>query len=241
MRKIGIKEIEDIATGAALLGAGGGGDPYVGKLMAIGAVRDCGPVTLLDPDEVPDDALVVPIAMMGAPTVLAEKAVGGTEYQKLFDMVSNFFGKKIYAFMPIDAGGVNSMLPVAAAANSAPPSAPKRPFRCSPMRKVSSTRRQMKPFATAAACAQSAARLFLPPPKQAITWPPTAAAGWGRKSCGSRLRAGRLDGSRSARAGGRARRGAGLRSGRRSRGGRGARSVGRRARRIGRPGACGGG
>ena len=116
MRKIGIKEIEDIATGAALLGAGGGGDPYVGKLMAIGAVRDCGPVTLLDPDEVPDDALVVPIAMMGAPTVLAEKAVGGTEYQKLFDMVSNFFGKKIYAFMPIEAGGVNSMLPVAAGA-----------------------------------------------------------------------------------------------------------------------------
>lgn len=116
MCKIGIKEIEDIATGAALLGAGGGGDPYVGKLMAIGAVRDCGPVTLLDPDEVPDDALVVPIAMMGAPTVLAEKAVGGTEYQKLFDMVSNFFGRKIYAFMPIEAGGVNSMLPVAAAA-----------------------------------------------------------------------------------------------------------------------------
>ena len=91
MRKIGIKEIEDIATGAALLGAGGGGDPYVGKLMAIGAVRDCGPVTLLDPDEVPDDALVVPIAMMGAPTIMAEKAVGGTEYQKLFNMVSNFF------------------------------------------------------------------------------------------------------------------------------------------------------
>lgn len=116
MRKIGIPEIEDIATGAALLGAGGGGDPYVGKLVAIGAVRDCGPVTLLDPEEVPDDALVVPIAMMGAPTVLAEKAIGGQEYQRLYDMVSRFFGKKIYAFMPIEAGGVNSMLPIAAAA-----------------------------------------------------------------------------------------------------------------------------
>ena len=46
MRKIGIPEIEDIATGAALLGAGGGGDPYVGKLVAIGAVQECGPVTL---------------------------------------------------------------------------------------------------------------------------------------------------------------------------------------------------
>ncbi len=116
MRNIGIPEIEDIATGAALLGAGGGGDPYVGKLIAIDAVQECGPVSLLDPQEVPDDALIIPIAMMGAPTVLAEKAINGTEYQKLFDMVSRFFGKEIYAFMPMEAGGVNSMLPIAAAA-----------------------------------------------------------------------------------------------------------------------------
>ncbi len=116
MRKIGISEIEDIALGAALLGAGGGGDPYIGKLVAISAVRECGPVTLLNPEEVPDDALVVPIAMMGAPTVLGEKAIGGNEYQTLYDMVSQFYGKKIYAFMPIEAGGVNSMLPIAAAA-----------------------------------------------------------------------------------------------------------------------------
>ena len=116
MRTIGIQEIEDIALGAALLGAGGGGDPYVGKLVAMGAVKECGPVTLLDPEEVPDDALLVPIAMMGAPTVLGEKGIGGGEYQTLYDMVSQFFGKKIYAFMPIEAGGVNSMLPIAACA-----------------------------------------------------------------------------------------------------------------------------
>ena len=116
MRTIDIKEIEDIALGATLLGAGGGGDPYIGKLVAIGAVRECGPVTLLDPEEVPDDALIVPIAMMGAPTVLGEKAVGGNEYKTLHRMISQFFGKEIYAFMPIEAGGVNSMLPIAAAA-----------------------------------------------------------------------------------------------------------------------------
>ena len=116
MRTIGIQEIEDIALGAALLGAGGGGDPYVGKLVAMGAVKECGPVTLLDPEEVPDDALLVPIAMMGAPTVLGEKGIGGGEYQTLYNMVSQFFGKKIYAFMPIEAGGVNSMLPIPACA-----------------------------------------------------------------------------------------------------------------------------
>lgn len=116
MRKIGIPEIEDIALGAALLGAGGGGDPYIGKLVAVGAIQEHGPVTLIEPEEVPDDALVVPIAMMGAPTILAEKAVGQNEYKVLYDTVSTFYGKPIYAFMPIEAGGVNSMLPIAAAA-----------------------------------------------------------------------------------------------------------------------------
>jgi DUF917 family protein len=116
MRKIGVHELEDIALGASLLGSGGGGDPYVGKLIALGAIKDCGPVTLLDPDEVKDDAFVVPIAMMGAPTVLSEKGIGGGEYAVLTDTISRYYGKKIDALMPIEAGGVNSMLPFAAAA-----------------------------------------------------------------------------------------------------------------------------
>lgn len=116
MRKIGLKEIEDIALGASLLGAGGGGDPYIGKLVAMGAVRECGAVTLLDPKEVPDDALIMPIAMMGAPTVLCEKGMGGTEYQRIYDTVRRYFGREVYATMPMEAGGVNSMLPIAAAA-----------------------------------------------------------------------------------------------------------------------------
>ena len=48
-------------------GAGGGGDPYYGKLMAIGAIKERGAVDLISPDEVPDDAVIMPIAMMGAP------------------------------------------------------------------------------------------------------------------------------------------------------------------------------
>ncbi len=116
MRQIGLNEVEDIARGAALLGAGGGGDPYIGKLVTVGAIQECGPVTLLDPEEVPDDALIAPFAMMGAPTVLAEKSLSGEEYKALFDIMSNRFGKKIYATMPMEAGGLNSMLPIATAA-----------------------------------------------------------------------------------------------------------------------------
>lgn len=116
MRKLGLKEVEDIALGASLLGAGGGGDPYYGKLMAFGAIKECGEVDLIAPEEVPDDAIILPIAMMGAPTVLCEKGTGGQEYKAIYDMVSQYMGKPIYAVMPMEAGGVNSMLPIAAAA-----------------------------------------------------------------------------------------------------------------------------
>ena len=33
-RMIDVQEVEDIALGAAVLGTGGGGDPYIGRLMA---------------------------------------------------------------------------------------------------------------------------------------------------------------------------------------------------------------
>lgn len=116
MIKLGFEDIDDIALGASLLGAGGGGDPYIGKLMVLSAIRECGPITLLDPEEVSDDALIIPIGMMGAPTVLAEKGIGNNEVQALLDMLVDYFGKKPDAFMCTEAGGVNSMMPLCASA-----------------------------------------------------------------------------------------------------------------------------
>ncbi|MGG0888727.1 DUF917 domain-containing protein [Cytobacillus horneckiae] len=116
MRKIGKQEIEDMAVGAALLGTGGGGDPYIGKLMALQAIEEYGEVTLLEVDEVPDDALVVPSSMMGAPTVMLEKAPSGEEAISAFKQLEEYLGKKIFGTFPIEAGGVNSMLPFALAA-----------------------------------------------------------------------------------------------------------------------------
>lgn len=121
MRKIGVKEIEDIAVGAAVLGTGGGGDPYVGKLMAIQAVREYGEVTLLEAEEVPDEEWVVPSSMMGAPTVSVEKIPNGEEAYQTFCGLEKLLGRKIYATMSIEAGGVNSMIPIALAARKGIP------------------------------------------------------------------------------------------------------------------------
>jgi DUF917 family protein len=116
VRLIGKQEIEDIAVGAALLGTGGGGDPYIGKLMTLQAIEEFGPIKLLSVDEVPDDALVVPSGMMGAPTVMVEKIPSGHEAIKAFQNLESYLGKKIFATMPIEAGGINSLLPLALAA-----------------------------------------------------------------------------------------------------------------------------
>ncbi len=59
MRLIDEQELEDIALGAGILGTGGGGDPYVGKLLAREAMREHGPVSLVSLDELDDDDLII--------------------------------------------------------------------------------------------------------------------------------------------------------------------------------------
>ncbi|TYP54222.1 DUF917 domain-containing protein [Thermosediminibacter litoriperuensis] len=121
LEKIDLEAVEDIAVGAALLGTGGGGDPHVGKLMAIQSIQKNGPVKLIDVEDVPDDALVVPVAMMGAPTVLVEKVPSGREIFNAFESLQNFLGKEVFAVLPIEAGGVNSMIPIMVAAEKKVP------------------------------------------------------------------------------------------------------------------------
>ncbi|MBN2049615.1 MAG: DUF917 domain-containing protein [Spirochaetales bacterium] len=116
MRLLDEQAIEHIALGASLLGTGGGGDPHVGKLMALNAIRKHGPVKLVSPSELPDDALIVPSAMMGAPIVIIEKIPNGQEFITAFQGLEGILNKKVYATIPIEAGGVNSMIPIAVAA-----------------------------------------------------------------------------------------------------------------------------
>lgn len=121
LRTIYAEDMEDIATGGAILGTGGGGDPYVGKLMAQQAIKKYGPVKLVDIDQLPDDALVVPVCMMGAPTVMTEKLPQGDELMIAFRALEKLLGKKIDAVLCGEAGGVNSTTPFVVAAASGLP------------------------------------------------------------------------------------------------------------------------
>jgi DUF917 family protein len=116
LRLVGEENLDDLAVGAAILGTGGGGNPYIGTLLAKQAIREQGPVALVSPDEVPDDAVVVPSAMMGAPTVMVEKLPRGDEIIRAFKALQEFLGKAITHTVSIEAGGLNSTTPFGVAA-----------------------------------------------------------------------------------------------------------------------------
>lgn len=63
MRSLDKEAIENLAVGAAILGTGGGGDPYIGKLTAIQALEGY-EINVVDVEEVPKDALIIPSAGM---------------------------------------------------------------------------------------------------------------------------------------------------------------------------------
>ena len=116
MRLIYPENLEDIALGAAVLGTGGGGDPYIGKLMAIQAIREFGPVRLVSPDEVPDDVMLAQSAMMGAPTVMVEKLPKGDEIVRAFKALEEYLGQPLRYTTSAEAGGLNSTTPFTVAA-----------------------------------------------------------------------------------------------------------------------------
>jgi len=116
MRIIDEQAVENIALGAAVLGTGGGGDPYIGMLMARKAIRDYGPVELYSLDELNADDLVVPTAMMGAPTVMIEKMPNGDDIVNAFHVIGKYLNRPIRATMSIEAGGLNSVVPIYVAA-----------------------------------------------------------------------------------------------------------------------------
>ena len=76
-----------------MLGAGGGGDPYIGLMQALQATEDFGLVTLVDLDELPDEGLIIKVKLP----------------PKLFTLVPS--AKKIVAVVPGMLGPF-TMLPI---------------------------------------------------------------------------------------------------------------------------------
>src|SRR3984957_17300597 len=110
-----------LSLGAALLGTGGGGNPYVGMLGVRELMRKGASVEVLPLDALPGDAYVGSVGGIGAPVVSIEKLDQGQEYLSALRAVEEAAGVKVSALISSEIGGANAMRPISTAAQAGLP------------------------------------------------------------------------------------------------------------------------
>jgi len=116
MRTLQHDEIEPLATGAWILGAGGGGSPYDGFLNLRALYRQGVTVDLMGPEELADDDLVAVVSTMGAPLVGQERLTDPELSVKPVKALQEYLGVRFRAVMPVEIGGGNGLEPFLVAA-----------------------------------------------------------------------------------------------------------------------------
>ena len=114
--QLSLEQLDDLALGAVFLATGGGGDPYVPLLLTKEALRRHGPVTLISPEDLHDDATIVALGGVGAPTVSLELLPSIDDATNTLLAWQEHTGKKVDAVASFEIGGANSLIPIIAAA-----------------------------------------------------------------------------------------------------------------------------
>ncbi len=109
-------EVSAIAVGAGILGAGGGGSPYLGQLQLTGLLREGRRVGIMPAGELQDDDLGCGVSGMGAPTVGIEKLPRGDEMWQSVHAIEQHLGRKFRFLVVGEVGGGNAIEPLIAGA-----------------------------------------------------------------------------------------------------------------------------
>src|SRR6201996_3375945 len=112
MRQIERDELEPLATGAWILGTGGGGSPYLSYLNMRRLYAEGTRVSLLDPADLPDDALIAVVSNMSAPLVGQERLADPAFAAKPVRMMEDYLGRRFTAVMSGEIGGSNALQPL---------------------------------------------------------------------------------------------------------------------------------
>src|SRR5918995_6463591 len=108
--------LDALEIGAGILGTGGGGNPYLGKLEAVQQLRAGKSIQVVSLDELPDDAFVTTAGGMGSPTVGIERIGRGDECVQAMRALERHMGRRFTHIIPGEIGGSNSMRPMIVAA-----------------------------------------------------------------------------------------------------------------------------
>lgn len=115
-RTIATEELGPLATGAWILGAGGGGNPYHAFLNIRELYRQGTRVELMDPRALKDTDWVACVSNMGAPLVGEERLGDPRTAAKPVQMMEEFLGQRFRGVMSLEIGGGNAIQPLLVAA-----------------------------------------------------------------------------------------------------------------------------
>jgi uncharacterized protein len=85
-------------------------------MAALYATQQFGEHELVDLDDLPDEDLILPMGMVGAPTVAVEKIANGGEARAIVQRVEELTGRRVAALMSSEIGGGNGLFPAGYAA-----------------------------------------------------------------------------------------------------------------------------
>lgn len=121
MRTLTLEQIDWMAEGAAVLGAGGGGSTYLASLALKRLLREGAAVRVVETTELAADAMGPVVSGMGAPTVGIERLPTQGRYGALVDAVRAFMKAPVEFVAIGEIGGGNAITPLVAAAESGLP------------------------------------------------------------------------------------------------------------------------
>jgi DUF917 family protein len=114
-------DIPHLATGAWVLGTGGGGDPRLAQLNLEQDLAGGGSIPLIPVGELADDARVAVVSVMGAPLVGQERLIDPDHLVRAVRAMEAATGAAFEAVMAIEIGGGNALAPFLVAARTGLP------------------------------------------------------------------------------------------------------------------------
>lgn len=118
------EDVAPLLEGLAILGTGGGGSPLWGKAILEKELAEGREIKIVEPQDIPDDALVVSGGLMGSVKTLEEMSIEGLlkKWDERFELIEAarvmeaYLGKKIDYMIPFEVGGLNTPVIMAMAA-----------------------------------------------------------------------------------------------------------------------------
>lgn len=106
------EDIRAFALGASFLGCGGGGDPYIDRLLLESELKKGGTIRLVAVEDVPDEWQAASVGAAGAPTVLLERFPNIDAAEIALRKLEAHLGRKLDAILAGESGGINATLPL---------------------------------------------------------------------------------------------------------------------------------